>query len=99
MKHKNFRTQEDPFAKNAQGISTIYHEGISLLKVLQTKPQVKNMNINHYDLYYTVIKSRDDKDIIADEKDYIFLMIFYLLITCIGIRTRETIMRLRNVGS
>ena len=28
------------------------------MKYLQTKPQVKNMNINYYDLYYTVIKNR-----------------------------------------
>ena len=30
------------------------------MKFLQTKPQVKNMNINYYDLYYTVIKVRDE---------------------------------------
>ena len=55
MKNKNFQTQEDPFSKNAQGISKIYHEVLLLMKFLQTKPQVKNMNINYYDLYYTVI--------------------------------------------
>ena len=32
-----------------------------LMKFLQTKPQVKSMNINYYDLYYTVIKNRIDK--------------------------------------
>ena len=26
MKNKNFQSQQDPFAKNAQGISKIYHE-------------------------------------------------------------------------
>ena len=43
------------------------------MKFLQTKPQVKNMNINYYDLYYTVIKNRDDKEIVNDEHeiDYI----------------------------
>ena len=41
---------EDLFAKNAQGFSKIYHEVILLLKFLQTKPQVKNMNINYHDL-------------------------------------------------
>ena len=65
MKNKNFQTQDqDPFTKNAQGISKIYHEVLLLMKFLQTKPQVKNMNINYYDLYYTVIKTRDEnKDI------------------------------------
>ena len=34
------------------------------------------MNINYYDLYYNVIKNRDDKEIVKDhyednEKDYI----------------------------
>ena len=64
MKNKNFQTQEDPFAKNAQGINEVYHEVFLLMKFLQTKPKVQNMNINYYDLYYTVIKSRDKiKDI------------------------------------
>ena len=64
LKNKNFQTQQDPSAKNAQGVSKIYHEVLLLKKFLQTKPQVKNMNINYYDLYYTVIKVRDEnKDI------------------------------------
>ena len=58
MKNKSFQTQQDPFAKNAQGISENYHEVLLLMKFLQTKPQIKNMNNNYYDLYYTVIKAR-----------------------------------------
>ena len=46
----NIRFDEDPFAKNAQGINKIYYGVKFLLKFLQTKPQVKNMNINFYDL-------------------------------------------------
>ena len=60
MKRINFQTQQDPFSKTAQGISKIYHEVLLLMKFLQTKPQVKNMNINYFDLYYTVIKTRDE---------------------------------------
>ena len=46
------------------------------MKFLQTKPQDKNMNINCFDLYNTVIKVRDEnKDIDNrfenDENDYI----------------------------
>ena len=64
MKNKNFQTQQDPFAKNALGISKIYHEVLLLMKFLQTKPQIKNMKINFYHLYCTVIKVRDvNKDI------------------------------------
>ena len=37
------------------------------MKFRQTKPQVKKMNINFYDLYYTVTKNRDDKEIVKDE--------------------------------
>ena len=48
------RTDEDPFARNAQSISKIYHELLILLKVLQTRPKVKKINYNFYDLYYTV---------------------------------------------
>ena len=42
----NIRMNEDPFAKNAQGITKIYHEILLLMKFLQTKPEIKRMNIN-----------------------------------------------------
>ena len=58
---------EDPFAKSAQCISQIYHEVLKLMKFLQTKPQVKNMNIKYFDIYYTVIKNRDEKEIVDDK--------------------------------
>ena len=32
MKIRNFQTQEDPFSKNVQGISKIYHEVLLLMK-------------------------------------------------------------------
>ena len=74
MNIKNFKFEQDPFSKNAEGISKIYHEVLLLMKFLQTKPQVKRMNIIYYDLYYTVIKNRNDKEIVNDdeyENDYI----------------------------
>ena len=98
-KNKNFQTQDqDPFAKNAQGISKIYHEVLLLMKFLQTKPQVKNMNINYFDLYYTVIKTRDEnKDIDnqyeTDENDYINFNDFITPNHYIGIKPRETILK------
>ena len=36
----DFRMDEDPFSKNAQGISKLYHEVLLLMKFLQTRPQV-----------------------------------------------------------
>ena len=45
MKHRNFPNQEDPSARNAQGISKIYHEVLLLMKFLHTKPQIKNMKL------------------------------------------------------
>ena len=36
---------EDPFSKNAQGISKAYHEVLLLMEFQQTKPQVKKMKI------------------------------------------------------
>ena len=94
MKNRNFQSQEDPFAKNAQGISKIYHEVILLMKFLQTKSQVKNMNINYYDLYYTVIKTRDenrdiDNQYENDENDYNILYD----ISPIGNKPREILLR------
>ena len=71
---------EDPFSKKTQGNSKLYHEILLLMKFLQTKPHVKNMNINYYDLCYTVIKNRDDKEIVDDqnEKDYISFNDFFI---------------------
>ena len=45
MKNKNFQTKQDLFSRNAQGISKTYHEVLQLMKFLQTKSQVKKMNI------------------------------------------------------
>ena len=96
MKSIKFQTQEDPFSRNAQGISKIYHEVLLLMKFLQTKPQIKNKKNNYYDLYYTVIKNRDEnKDIDNqyenDDNDYIN---FNDIVPnhYIGIKPRETIL-------
>ena len=103
MKNKNFQTQQGPFAKNAQGISKSYHEVLLLMKFLQTKPQVKNMNFNYYDLYYTVIKNSDeirDKDnqYENEENDYIN---FNDIVPnhYIGIKNDNVMLRQRNLRS
>ena len=64
---------EDPFRENTQGITKNFHQVLFLMKFPQTKPTVKNMNIIYCDLYYTVIKNRDEKGILDNqyEKDYI----------------------------
>ena len=99
MKNKNFQTyDQDPFSRNAQGISKIYHEVLLLMRFLQTKPQVKNMNINYYDLYNTVIKVRDENKNIDnqyenDDNDYIDINDFITPNHYIGIKNRETILR------
>ena len=98
MKNKNFQTHhEDPFAKNAQGISKYYHEVLLLMKFLQTQPQVNNMNIKYYDLYYTVIKVRGENEDIDnqyenDDNDYIS---FSDIVPnhYVGIKPHETILR------
>ena len=74
MQNKNFRFEEDPFAKNAQGVDKVYHEVLVLMKFLHTKPQVKNLNTNYHDSRYTVIKNRNEKEIGIgedDENDYV----------------------------
>ena len=98
MKNKNLQTQEDPFSKNAEAISKVYHEVLLLRKFLQTKPKVKNMNINYYDLYYTVIKVRDEnKDIDNqyenDDNDFININDFVTLNHYVGIKPREANLR------
>ena len=98
MKNKNFQTNnQDSFARNAQGISKIYHEVLLLMKFLQTKPQVKNMNINYFNLYYTVIKTRDgnkDKDNqYEDDYHYYIDINDFIPNHYVGIKPRETILR------
>ena len=66
MKYRNFQFEEDHFSKNAKSVNKIYHEVLLLRKFLQTKPQFNTMKINYYDLYYAVIKSRDDKENVND---------------------------------
>ena len=97
MKNKNFQTNnQDTFAKNAQGISKIYHEVLLLMKFLQTKPQIKNMNFNYFDLYYSVIKVRDENKNIDNQyendcRDYIDLNDFIAPNHYIGIKPHDTI--------
>ena len=54
----NFQFEEDPFSKNVKGIRKKYLEVILLMKFLKTKPQVKIMNIKHYDLFYAVNENK-----------------------------------------
>ena len=93
MKNKIFQTyQQDTFSRNAQGVSKIYHEVLLLRKFQQTKPQVKNMNSNFYDLFYTVIKVRDEnKDI--DNQYEIDYNEFITPNLYVGIKPRETILK------
>ena len=78
----DLRMDEDHFARNAQGISKIYHDVLSLLKLSQNKPEVRSTKFNYYDLYYTVIKNRDEKKIVndTDENDYNNFDVFLYLI-------------------
>ena len=98
MKGKIFQSEQDPFSENAHGIIKIYHEVLLLMKFLQTKPQNRNMNINYYDLYYTVIEVRDEnKDIDNQyENEENFLFYFNDIITPnhhFGIKPREAILK------
>ena len=89
---------EDLPAKNAQGVSKIYHEILLVAKFLQTKPQVKNMNFDYYDLYYTVIKKRDEKEIVynqyeSNENGYISFKNFLTPNHYIGRKNKREILR------
>ena len=94
MKNKNFKAEQDPFARKVQVVSKIYHELFLLMKLLQTKPQIKNKNINCYDLYYTVIRIREeneDIDIQNDDYDNDYIDINDVIIAShyVGIKDRE----------
>ena len=62
-----FQFEEDTCSKNAPGISKIYYEVLLLMKFLQTKPQILKMNNNSFDLYYTVLKNRDENEVVNDK--------------------------------
>ena len=62
---------------------------------LQTRPQVKNMNFTYYDLYYTVIKSRCEKEVVND-KDYIKCNDFFIPIQYIGRKNDNEILSYIN---
>ena len=61
------------------------------MKFLQTKPQVNSMIINYDDLYYTVIKNRDETEIVDNqyENDFISLNDVILPNHYVGIKNRE----------
>ena len=87
----NIRFDEDPFARDVRGISKTYREVLKLMNFLQTKPQVKNMNINYYDLYYTVIKNRDEKEIVDNKYENHIISLNDVIIPnhYVGIKGRE----------
>ena len=100
MKNKNFQSNEiDPFSKNAKGVGKIYHELLLLMEFLQTKPDVKNMNINYYNLYCTVVKTRDENKNIDNQyeddcHDYIDINDFIITPNhYMGIKPNEAILR------
>ena len=97
MKNRNFQTQEDPFSRDAQGINKSYHDVLLLMKLSQTKPQVKNMNIIFYDLYYTVIKNIDESKVVKDKNELIENdhVNFNDIVPnhYVGIKPRETILK------
>ena len=69
-----------------------------MTKLLQTKPEIKNLNVIYYDLYYTVIRIRDENKETDNqyEDDNIDYINFNDIITpnhFIGIKLRETILK------
>ena len=96
----DIRMHEDPFAKKAQGISKIYHEVLLLMKFPQTKLPVRNMNINYYDLYYTVIKNRDDRGIVNDKNENDYFKVNDIIPNhYVGNKPRETTLKYRKLRS
>ena len=90
----NFQFEEGTFSKKEQSMGKIYHEVLLLMKFLQTKPQIKNMKNNYCVLYYTVIKNRDENEVVNDEyenieNDYIIFNDFITPNPYMGIKKRN----------
>ena len=67
------------------------------MKFLMTKTQIKNMNINYHDLYYSVIKTRNenmdiDNQYENDDNDYIDINNFITPNHYIGIKNNKEIL-------
>ena len=100
--HDNMKIRMDeyPFAKIAQGIKKIYNEVILLMKFLQNKHQVKNMNNNYYELYYTVIENRDEKEIVYNQYEIDFIIFNDIVPNhYVGIKINNDVLRLRKLRS
>ena len=68
------------------------------MKFFRTKPLVKNMKVNSYDLFYTVIKIRVEKEIGNDEyenikDDYTKSDDFITLDHFLGVKNNDVMMR------
>ena len=72
----NFWFEEDTFSENVESFSKIYHEDLLLLNFLQTKPEVRIINNNYCDLKQTIIKNRDEKEIVDDENEKKWKLLF-----------------------
>ena len=90
MNIRNFKFEKEIFSKNVQG-TKIHHEVILLMKFLQTKPHVKNMNINYYDLFYTIVKNKENVDDKSEKIENIYISLKDVIIPnrYIGIMGRE----------
>ena len=97
----NIKMDEDPFARNAQDNSRTYHEVLLLMKFQQTKPQVRNMINKDYELYFTVIKNRDDIEIVKDENenDYFNITDFFTPRHYIGRKNNNEILKFKKMRS
>ena len=74
------------------------------MKVLQSKPQVNKKKFVYYDMYYTVIKNRDDEEIVkheyeTDEIDYNTFDDFITPNRYIGNKNDNDILRWRKIRS
>ena len=103
-----FQFEEDLFSKNAERVSRIYPEVLFLTKLLQTKPQVKNMINKYCDFCYTIIKNKDDNEIdneIVDDKfedkenDYLNLDNFITPNHYIGRKNDKEVLKKRKMRS
>ena len=64
-----YQFEEDPFSRNGQTIGKTFQVISIFMKILQIRPRDLSMNLNFYDLCFTVIENltEDDKIEISDE--------------------------------
>ena len=68
--YESVQYEDDPVRRNAQSIAFIKHGPLKLMKLLQTKPQLENGDIEKYLFYTVILNLPEDEENEASKKSF-----------------------------